>query len=84
MVWLQYPHDEVTLKMFFPIEKVPYVGIWINEGGFFEGPGSFNMALEPCTGCPDKLETAIQRGEHDVIQGASKKTWYLDISVERS
>ena len=68
------------LKMNFPVDKVPYVGIWINEGGFFEGKGSFNMALEPCTGCPDKLETAIQRGEHALIKGGAKNSWSLDIN----
>ena len=72
------------LEMTFPVDKVPYVGIWINEGGFFEGKGSFNVALEPCTGCPDKLETAIQRGEHALIKGASKNTWCMDITIEQT
>ena len=71
------------LKMDFPVDKVPFVGIWINEGGFFEGKGSFNAALEPCTGCPDKLETAIQRGEHALIKGGAKNFWSLDITVGR-
>jgi|FrelakmetLWP11LW_1041352.scaffolds.fasta_scaffold00381_10 hypothetical protein len=69
------------LTMTFPVDKVPYVGIWINEGGFFKGKGSFNVAIEPCTGCPDKLETAIQRGEHALIKGGATNTWSLDITV---
>ena len=81
----EYPDTGDFLKMSFPVEKVPYVGIWINEGGWpFEGKRSFNVALEPCTGCPDKLETAIQRGEHALIKGTSKNTWYMNITIERS
>ncbi len=67
--------------MDFPVDKIPYVGIWINEGGFFEGKGSFNAAFEPCTGCPDKLETAIQRSEHALLKGSAKNTWSLDMTI---
>jgi len=79
---LQYPHDDGFLKMSFPVDKVPYVGLWINEGGWpFEGQRSFNVALEPCTGCPDKLETAIQRDEYSLIKAGAKTSWSLDITV---
>lgn len=76
---LEYPQGSV-LKMTFDVEKVPYVGLWINEGGWSEG-NSFHVAMEPCTGCPDKLETAIQRGENAIIKGYTKKFWNLDITI---
>jgi hypothetical protein len=61
------------------------VGLWINEGGWpFSGKRSFNVAMEPCTGCPDKLETAIQRNECSVVNGNGKKSWYLQIAIEEA
>lgn len=81
-------HDPLTgnfLKFSFPVEKIPYVGVWINEGGWpLEGQPSYNVALEPCTGCPDKLDTAIQRDEYASLKGHGENTWTLVITVGRS
>lgn len=81
-------HDPQTggfLKLSFPVEKIPYVGVWINEGGWpLHGEASYNVALEPCTGCPDKLEIAIQRGEYACLKGRAENTWSLVITVGRS
>jgi len=81
-------HDPQTgdfLKFSFPVKEIPFVGMWINEGGWpFDDKPSFNVALEPCTGCPDNLATAIQRGEHGLIKGLQTKSWTLDITIGRS
>jgi hypothetical protein len=79
---LEDPESGDFLKMEFPVEKVPYVGVWINEGGVFEAGTNYQVALEPCTGCPDKLETAIQRGEYSIVKTQSTNTWYLNIILE--
>jgi hypothetical protein len=48
----------------FSPEQVPYVGVWINQGGWpLEGETCFNVALEPCTGYPDQLDIALLRNE---------------------
>ena len=73
------------LKFSFPPEKIRYLGVWINEGGWpLDGQPSYNVALEPCTGCPDKLDTAIQRNECACLEGRGENTWTLVISVGRS
>jgi len=81
-------HDRKTgdfIKLSFPVDRIPYVGLWINEGGWpFDGKPSFNVALEPCTGCPDKLETAVQRGEYASIRGLGEVSWTLEITLGRS
>ena len=73
------------IKLSFPADRIPYVGLWINEGGWpFDGKPSFNVALEPCTGCPDKLETAVQQGEYASIRGLDEVSWTLEITLGRS
>lgn len=73
------------LKFSFPVAKIPYVGVWINEGGWpLSGPPSYNVALEPCIGCPDKLDIAIQRGEYAFLRGQGENTWTLVLTVGRS
>jgi hypothetical protein len=79
---LRYP-ENVILKMVFPVEQIPYIGIWINEGGWpFKGEKSYNVAIEPCTNCQDKVKTAIQSNECAIINGRKKNFWYLHIIVE--
>lgn len=46
-------NGQLVYKLFFPVNRVPYLGIWINEGGF---KGEYNCALEPSTGYYDSLE----------------------------
>jgi hypothetical protein len=77
---LQYP-DGHALKILFPAEKIPYLGLWINEGGWPSSDPSYNIAMEPCTGCPDELETAIQNGEYASIGNRQKKQWHLILSI---
>jgi len=49
-----------------------------------DGRPGYNAALEPCTGCPDKLDTAIQRGEHACLQPHAEQVWDLVITIGRS
>lgn len=39
------PQTMEVIALSFPVEAVPYLGIWINEGGFAD---QYNAALEPC------------------------------------
>lgn len=81
---LQNPSTGGYLKMSFDSGKTPFVGLWINEGGVFKEGENYHVALEPCNGCPDKLETAIQRGECAVLKGYSKTNWHLNIETGKS
>lgn len=81
---LEDPNPEVYLKMSFPIEKIPYVGLWINEGGWpDEGKPSYDVALEPTTGCHDALDAAAACGECGCVAGGAEASWYLQIEIGR-
>lgn len=63
----------------FPSSKVPYLGVWINEGGF---KGEYNCALEPSTGYYDSLATAYQYNRVSPLAPGKTLDWYLDIELE--
>jgi len=49
--------------MVFSPDDIPYVGLSINQGGWpVDGPGYFNLGLEPCNGFPDRLDIAHPQG----------------------
>src|SRR5665647_976271 len=47
---LEYPDNKNKLKVSFPVDKVPYLGILMNEYGWDE---LYNIIIEPCTICYD-------------------------------
>lgn len=69
----------ILYTLVFPEQKVPYLGVWINEGGF---KGEYNCALEPSTGLYDSLEITKEFNSIQPIQPGQTMEWYLDIIVE--
>ena len=66
----------------FDPAAVPYVGVWLNLDGWpLEGETCFNVALEPCTGYPDRLDLAIARDEAATLGGREVKHWTLHLEV---
>lgn len=77
-----YPHTDEALVFQFDPLVVPYLGIWICQGGWpYPDHGHFTVALEPCTGRPDSLQEAINMGECDVLPPGQKKMWELRLEV---
>ena len=64
--------------MSYPVEKVPYLGMWVNEGGW---EGQYNIAPEPATGGMDRVDAAKIWGMNSVLKGNEYYEWYLNISV---
>lgn len=62
----------------FPKEKVPYLGVWINEGGF---KGEYNCALEPSTGYYDAVDEAKRRNTLTALLPGEAIEWFLDIEL---
>jgi len=67
----------------FDTNLVPYVGIWICQGGW---PASqpykqFTVALEPCLGCPDSLAESIKRDECATLEAGATMQWWLEVEV---
>lgn len=40
------PKSRETTALAWPIDQIPYLGMWVNEGAW---QGQFNVAPEPCT-----------------------------------
>ena len=62
---------------------VPYVGIWICQGGWpTSRPAKhFTVALEPCNGRPDSLEEAVKRNECATLRSGESIQWWMEIAV---
>jgi hypothetical protein len=76
------PADGFYAAMIFPVERVPYVGLSINQGGWpLDRPAHFNLGLEPCNGYPDCLDVAIASGEFAVAAPGDRLEWHLELHV---
>lgn len=72
-----YP-DGLMFKIGFPANRVPYLGILLNRGGFMD---IFNLFVEPCTAPFDRPDVARLMGKCSVVPAQSAYSWYLDLSV---
>jgi hypothetical protein len=61
-----------------PVDKVPYIGIWMDTGMFND---RVTCALEPSIGYYDSLETALSNGTSQKILPKSSFEWHLDITL---
>jgi hypothetical protein len=66
--------------MSFPRDKVPYLGVWVNEGGWV---GQYNIALEPSTGAMDRVDFARMWGMNSFLRSFEQRQWYLNIAVQK-
>ena len=79
-----YPESDDSLVFHFDTGAVPYVGVWICQGGWpYPDRGHFTMALEPCSGRPDSLAEAATRQECQVLPARGKKSWELTIEIQK-
>jgi len=69
------------ISVFFDIsaQTVPYLGVWVNEGGW---GGQYNCALEPATAAMDRVDAAALFDSESVIEANGVREWTLAISVE--
>jgi hypothetical protein len=74
--------DESIVFRFDPRE-VPFVGLWICQGGWptTRAEKHFTVALEPCSGRPDALADAVERGEHQVLPARGERRWWLEVEL---
>ena len=68
----------LTIGMAWPKEKVPYLGMWLNEGGY---AGQFNIAPEPATAAMDRIDFAKMWGMGSVLAPKSRHEWHLIITL---
>ena len=68
-----------TVGLSYPVNKLPYLGIWVNEGGYKD---QYNIAPEPGTGALDRLDIAKQWNRVSVLKAKSEYSWYLNITLD--
>lgn len=79
-----YPESDDSLAFHFDTSAVPYLGVWICQGGWpHPDRGHFTMALEPCSGRPDSLAEAAKTQECQVLPARGKQSWELTIEVQK-
>ncbi|MWV47225.1 DUF4432 family protein [Paenibacillus sp. HJL G12] len=71
------PRKREGLTIAFPKEKVPYLSIWANYGGY---QGQYHLALEPATGFLDDLAYAMERKSVAAVLPGETYTWHLEVS----
>ena len=80
---LYYPESSESISFHFNCAIIPYVGVWICEGGWPNPEnGHYTAALEPCTSRADSLAEAIACGECARILPGAKKSWELRVQLQ--
>jgi galactose mutarotase-like enzyme len=78
------PRTGERLEFVVPPEEVPQVGVWINCRGWAP-PGRtpyYNLALEPCIGAPDRLDTAVENWKRAQTLGpGEERRWSLEVRL---
>lgn len=72
------PGTKERLTLLFPKEKVPYLSIWANYGGY---RNQYHVALEPATGFLDDLSYAMEHGQAAIIKEHGTYHWFLEIEM---
>jgi len=77
------PREDESIAFRFDARLVPYVGIWLCQGGWpiSRAAKHFTVALEPCSGRPDSLKEAVRRNECAVLGGYGTMRWWMEIEV---
>ncbi len=64
------------------LDLVPHLGVWINEGGWPEGPTRLrHVALEPTCGLGDGLREAIAAGSGWRIEPGAVQAWRVGLRL---
>ncbi len=69
--------SEWSVNFEYDVEKVPYLGVWVNEGGY---AGQYNVALEPCTAPYDDLNLAVKMRRAPVLGAGEEYNWELNLT----
>lgn len=76
----RYKSQDTVLTLSFPIERVPYLTIWVNEGSFH---GLHNIAMEPCTGTYDRIDLARMHKQSSVLKAKGEYAWFLNFHIQQ-
>lgn len=74
--------DGAQLQMRWPVDKVPMLGLWVNEGGWSGTGGSpyCNLGVEPTSGAPDDLAVALNKWKCvQTLPPGEAQSWWLEL-----
>ncbi len=77
---IKYPSTGSTLSLDFPADKVPYIGIYIDEGWWKKD--MMFIIPEPCTAPMDRIDISDLHGNSSTINKRSAIEWYLTINID--
>ena len=77
------PGKNESIAFRFDPRMVPYLGLWICQGGWPESRSEkqFTVALEPCSGRPDSLSESIRRNECVMLAANETARWWMEIEI---
>lgn len=83
---LDYPSRGLSLRLAFPVDRIPYLALLHNEGGSHDrwGADYYNFFFEPCTAPMDRPDVARLYGRGSVLRAGGTYAWSLDITVDRA
>lgn len=76
----QYPSFREEFRLSYDPQKLPYLGVWLNNGGF---KGLYCVALEPCTAPFDRPDTAAQKGCASVLPPNGSFSFVLKLALHK-
>ena len=76
----QYPSCREEFRLIYDPAKLPYLGIWLNNGGF---NGLYCIGLEPCTAPFDRPDLAEQRGCASKLPPNSSFSFTLGLALHK-
>jgi len=76
---LYNPEENLTIRLSYPKEQVPYLGVWLNVLGWAD---QYNIAPEPATAAMDRIDFSNMWGAGSVLNPFEERRWYLEVSVD--
>jgi hypothetical protein len=77
---LMYPSINRTLRIFFPVDTVPFMGVVLAEG--VRNDGRFFAILEPCSVPYGRLDTAKLYTKKSNVPARETREWYIEFQIE--
>jgi galactose mutarotase-like enzyme len=73
---------EGRLVLRWDVSIAPYVGLWLDYGGYPEGSDAwYHLAIEPSTGAADDLAVAARLGPILTVAAGAELQWRVEFSV---
>lgn len=67
--------DSTSLLVKYTVKVLPYLGIWINKGGFKK---IYSITIEPCSGIMDRIDIAKKLKKNSILQSYGTIKWIME------